>query len=200
MKAIVSFLSVLLLYNTTAFGQDLPSASLSANPTLTALPSVTRTYPHASLNSQPAKDAISMVSDFLTNLVKGNYEAARQPLAEGFRVYHPGFEQYLETDNLIGQWNRTKDLFTNQQITIETSKVTTIDKGNRQGQWVFMKVIWSAQDNRQGGKVIQMPYYELAHIVNDKIQRTYVSYGNDQLFYDLGFPIYATQREVSQKR
>jgi hypothetical protein len=160
--------------------------------------------PNAPLNSRDA-DNIQLVSDFLNELISGQLEDAHEKLADGFRAYGPGFADFLETDDLLGQWERNGRLFTNQHLTLDSIRAITVADGDNRGQWVFVQAVWSAQDNRQQGKPVRITFYELARVSDRKIHRTYTSYGNDQIFYYLGFPLYTDgltnrRNEISQQR
>ena len=143
---------------------------------------------------------IQLITSFLNDLTNGQFEAAHRRLAEGFVAYGPGYNDKLETDNLLEQWNRNGQRYANQQLTIESASTTLIPTGNNQGQWVYVKAIWSAVDGRGQGNPVRIPFHQLARVNNGRIERTYTSYGTDQLFYDLGFSLYTSPSSTAQRR
>lgn len=143
---------------------------------------------------------VTLVTGFLDDLSKGQFESAHKRLAVGFEAYGPGYNDKLGTDNLLEQWNRNGQRFANQQLTIETTSTTLVPTGNNQGQWVYVKGIWSAVDGRGQGHPIRIPFHQVARVNNGKIERTYTSYGVDQIFYDLGFSLYAGPSGASLRR
>lgn len=149
-----------------------------------------------------ADDAVNtqLVKNFLTNLATGQFEEARNRLAEGFVAYGPGYSDKLEIDDLLNQWDRNGRLFANQHLTFETITPINSKDGNNRGQWVYVKGVWSAPDGHGRGKPIRIPFHHLARVGNNRIERTYTSYGNDQLFYDLGIALYASPSHVVQRR
>ena len=156
---------------------------------------------HPNLPVDEGDDAANtqLVKDFLTNLATGQFKAARNRLAEGFAAYGPGYNDKLETDDLLSQWDRNGRLFTNQHLTFETTRLVNVETGDNRGQWVYVKGIWSAPDGHGQGKPIRIPFHHLARVGNNRIQRAYTSYGNDQLFYDLGIALYASPSGVVQR-
>ena len=135
--------------------------------------------------------AIQLVTGFLNDLTSGQFEAAHRRLAGGFVAYGPGYNDKLETDNLLDQWDHDGQLFANQRLTVESTSVTTVTTGDNRGRWVYLNVVWTATERSGAGKPVRIPFHQLARVNNSLIERTYTSYGNDQIFYDLGFPIYA---------
>ncbi len=121
-------------------------------------------------------------------------------MAEGFVAYGPGYDDKLETNDLLNQWEGNAKLFTDQHLTIETASTTFVLYGNNNGLWVYVKGVWSATDERRQGKPIRMPFHQLARVSHDQIERTYTSYGTDQLFYDLGFALYTSPPSIVQRR
>ena len=151
------------------------------------------------------KEAIALVTDFLTDLISGQFEAAHQRMAEGFVACGPGYNDKLETDNLLNQWERDGRLFADQHLTVESSSVTTVATGENRGTWVYLKMVWSATERSKPGKPVRIPFHQVARVGNGRIERTYTSYGNDQLFYDgpatrLGFALYTAPSGVVQRR
>jgi ketosteroid isomerase-like protein len=65
---------------------------------------------------------------------------------------------------------------------------------------VYVKAVWSAMDGRESGKAVRIPFHQVARVKNGRIERTYTSYGTDQLFYDLGFSLYTGPLGVVQHR
>ena len=166
--------------------------------------------PSSPVDNTTDVDNVRLVRDFLTDLTTGQLEAAHNRLAEGFVAYGPGYTDRLETNDLLSQWDRNGRLFTNQHLIFETITPVTIADGDNRRQWVYVKGVWSAPDGRGQGGPVRLSFYHIAQISNNQIQRTYTSYGNDQLFYDrpaarLGFPLYfgsptKGDNEVTQKR
>lgn len=156
--------------------------------------------PNAILEQQPDKGAVSLVTGFLNDLADNQLEAAHRRLADGFVAYGPGSDDKLESNDLLKQWERNGQLFTDRHLTIETTSTTVVQNGNNRERWVYVKGVWSATDGRGQGKPIRTPFHQLAKVANDRIQRTYTSYGTDQLFYDLGFALYASPPSVVQCR
>ncbi|NIJ52366.1 ester cyclase [Dyadobacter arcticus] len=136
-----------------------------------------------------------IVRAYLEELIHGDFKAARDKLANDFKAYGPGFSDFLGTDDLLEQWRRNFLLFTDQKLIYENTRLAKPDKGQNRGQWVYLKAVWSAKDQRDQGKPIQIVFHQLALIVDNKIQQTYTSYGNDQLFFDLGFAIYGEKNQ-----
>lgn len=200
--AITLFLGAALL---SARAQDFRALPPAEQPNAAELAYLDGRNPNFPASNVSDTARVRLVVDFLNDLINAQFEVAHGRIADDFRAYGPGFYDFLETDDLLAQWERNGRLFKDQQLTIETTKLVTVPEGDRRGQWVFVKAVWSAQDNRQPGQLIRTPFYELAHVRDNKIQRTYTSYGNDQLFYDLGFPLYSgspmlRRAEVTQKR
>ncbi|WP_461053069.1 nuclear transport factor 2 family protein [Spirosoma arcticum] len=161
---------------------------------------------HPNLPVDKADDAANaqLVSGFLTDLTTGQFEAARNRLAGDFVAYGPGYDDKLGTDDLLNQWDRNGRLFPSQHLTFETITPVNVLDGNNRGQWVYVKGTWSAPDGRERGGPIRLSFHHMARVSNNKIQRTYTSYGNDQLFYDrfggpARFPLY-NRPVVSQNR
>lgn len=162
---------------------------------------------HPNLPADKADDAANaqLVRDFLTDLTTGQFETVRNRLAEDFVAYGPGYTDKLETDDLLNQWDRNGRLFANQHLTFDIITPVNILDGDNRGQWVYVKGTWSAPDGRGRGGPIRLSFHQMARVSNNRIQRTYTSYGNDQLFYDrsggpVGFPLYSSGTEVTQKR
>ncbi|MBD2701009.1 hypothetical protein IC229_10215 [Spirosoma sp. BT702] len=147
--------------------------------------------------------AISLVTCFLNELSSHQLEAAHRRLAEGFVVYGSGYTDKLETHNLnslLNLWERTGKLFTDQHLTIETTATTVVPNGENRGRWVYVKGVWSARDKAVEGKSIRVPFYQLARINHSLIEQILISYGTDQLFYDLGYRLYTGPDSVVQRR
>lgn len=157
-------------------------------------------YPYAILEAQQDKEAVSLVTGFLNDLADNQLEAAHRRLADGFVAYGPGYNDKLDTDNLLAQWDRDGKIFADQHLTVAGSSVTTVAAGDNRGTWVYLKVIWSATERRAPGKSVRIPFHQLARVINGYIERTYTSYGNDKLFYDLGFALYTNPSNVVQRR
>ena len=157
---------------------------------------------HASLSIATASDSIDiqLVTGFLNDLADGQFETAHRQLAEGFVACGPGYNDKLETDNLLNQWERTGKLFPDQRLTIETTLTTIVPNGGNRGKWVYVKGVWSATDKAVQGKTICVPFHQLARVSSGRIECTYTSYGTDQLFYDLGFGLYTGPASVVQRR
>ena len=143
---------------------------------------------------------VRLVTSFLHDLANGQLEAAHHRLAGGFAAYGPGYHDKLGTDDLLAQWDRDGQLFADQHLTVEASSVTTVATGDNRGTWVYLNVIWSATERSGSGKPVRILFHQLAKVGNGLIERTYTSYGNDQLFYDLGIALYTSPSGVAQHR
>lgn len=152
------------------------------------------------LEEQQDKEAVALVTGFLTELANDRLEAAHKLIAEGFVAYGPGYNDTLETNDLINGWTRNGKLFVDQHLTVESSSVTTVPTGSNRGTWVYLKMVWSATERSERGKPVRIPFHQLARVNNGLIERTYTSYGNDQIFYDLGNALYASPSGVGLRR
>ncbi|MBC8154310.1 MAG: hypothetical protein H7Z72_15510 [Bacteroidetes bacterium] len=195
-----TLLSILLLGAFTATAQDFRALPPAEQPNAADLDYFGGKNPNVIPEEQPDKGAIELVTGFLNDLVSNQLEAAHQRMAEGFVAYGSGYNDKLETNDLLNQWERNGQLFTDRHLTIETTSTTLVQHGNNRGLWVYVKGVWSATDKREQGKLIRIPFHSLARVSHDRIERTYTSYGNDQLFYDLGFAPYASPSTVVERR
>ncbi|CCH56471.1 hypothetical protein BN8_05810 [Fibrisoma limi BUZ 3] len=157
-------------------------------------------YPDLTAENILDSASVRLVTGFMNDIMEGQFEAAHERIANNFRAYGPGLYEFLIADELFTQWEHNGRLFADQQFIIEDKKFVSVSDGDRQGTWVFIKAVWSAQDKRYQCKPVRIAFYELAHVRDNKILKTYTSYGNDQLFYDLGFPLYSNRPEVTQNR
>ncbi|GAB3942153.1 hypothetical protein GCM10028805_06330 [Spirosoma harenae] len=165
--------------------------SLSGTLLLGLTLSLVQAQSNAQAQPTPPDNDTALVAAFLNDITSGHYDAARNRMTDDFRAYGPDYDDYVSADNLLQRSERNQYLFTHQKLTIDQLKSVTVTTGERKGKWVFVKGVWSAEDGRQRGNPIRMTFHELFRLSNDKIDRTYISYGNDQIFYDLGFPLYA---------
>lgn len=199
MKTLLFLTSVLLLRSGVALTQDFRAVPPAEQPNAAELTYFGGKHPNAIPEIQLDQEAIALVSGFLSDLANNQLEAARNRLAEGFVAHGPGYNDKLKTDDLLSQWDRNGRLFANQQLTLETITPVNVGAGDNQGQWVYVKGIWSAPDGHGQGKPIRISFHHLARVSNNRIQRAYTSYGNDQLFYDLGIALYASPSGVVQR-
>lgn len=198
-----SFLFLLLASAVRA--QDFRALPPAEQPNAAELAYFGGKHPNSPVDKADDAANAQLVKDFLTDLTTGQFEAAHNRLAEGFVAYGPGHNDKLGTDDLLSQWDRNGRLFANQHLTFEVIRPVNVLDGDNRGQWVYVKGTWSAPDGRGRGGPIRLSFHHLARVSNNRIQRTYTSYGNDQLFYDLGFPLYASgptlrRPEVTQNR
>lgn len=205
MKTYQLLVITLLLTNTAAQAQDFRAVPPAEQPNAAELAYFGGRHPNVPASNVSDTASVRLVVDFLNDLKNGQLEAAHGRLSEGFRAYGPGFADSQPTDDLLQQWDRYGRLFAHQQFAIDTATLTRVPDGDHQVTWVFVKGIWSGQDSRRRGFLIRVPFYTLARLANGLIERTYTSYGRDQLFYDLGLPLYPTgptlrQPEITQKR
>ena len=149
-------------------------------------------HPNSPVGNASDADNAQLVRGFLTDLTTGQFEAAHQRMAEDFVAYGPGYNDKLSATDLLSQWDRNGRLFTNQHLAFETITPIMVLDGDNWGRWVYVKGTWSAPDGRDRGGPIRLSFHHMARVSNNKIQQTYTSYGNDQLFYDLGFPLYSS--------
>ncbi|RIV27730.1 hypothetical protein DYU11_05365 [Fibrisoma montanum] len=180
--------------------QDFRALPPSEQPNAAELAYFGSKYPNLTAENILDSASVRLVTGFLNDIMEGQFEAAHERIANKFRAYGPGLYDFLVADELFTQWEHNGRLFADQQLIIEDKKFVSVLDGDRQGTWVYVKGVWLARDNRYPGKSVRIPFYELAQVRDGKIQKTYTSYGNDQLFYDLGFPLYTTQPEVTQNR
>lgn len=203
MKTNLFALLTTLLVGTSvlARAQDFRAAPASEQPNAAELAYFSGRNPNLSVIDMPDSACVRLVTSFLHDLTGGQFEAVHQRLAEGFVAYGPGYNDRLETNDLLNQWDRDGTMFADQHLVVESSSVTTVATGNNRGTWVYLNVIWSATERSGLGKPVRIPFHQLARVGNGRIERTYTSYGTDQLFYDLGFPIYANRPStLTQKR
>lgn len=189
----------LSLASVAAYAQDFQAVPPSERPNAAELAYFGGKNPNVPTDKADDAANVQLVRDFLTDLTTGQFEAARNRLAEGFVAHGPGYGDKLETDDLLNQWDRNGRLFTNQRLTFEILTPITVADGDNRGQWVYVKGTWSAPDGRGRGGPIRLSFHHMARVSNNRIQRTYTSYGNDQLFYDLGVPLYAGPSGVVQR-
>lgn len=195
-----TLLLALLLVAFTATAQDFRAVPPAEQPNAAELAYFGSENPNVVQKKQPDKKAITLVVDFLNDLINGQFETAHRRMADGFLAYGPGYDDKLTTNDLLNQWDRNGKLFADQHLTIESASARTVAAGNNRGNWVYLNVIWSATERKgQPGKPIRIPFHQLTRVNNGLIERTYTSYGNDQLFYDLGFPLYAGPASVVQR-
>ncbi len=180
--------------------QDFRSLPPAQQPNAAELAYLGNAHPNPIRYEQADQAAIALVTDFLNDLTSGQLEAAHKRMAAGFTAYGPGYNDKLETDNLLNQWERDGQLFADQHLTVVSSSVTTVAAGDNRGTWVYLKMVWSATERSVPGKAVRIPFHQLARVNNGQIERTYTSYGNDQLFYDLGFALYTSPSGVVQRR
>lgn len=190
----------LLLWGTATMAQDFRAVPPPEQPNAAELAYFGGKNSNLSVDSPSDAANIELVNAFLTDLTTGQFETAHNRLAKGFVAYGPGHNDKLEADDLLAQWDRNGRLFTDQHLTFETITPITIADGDNRGQWVYVKGVWSAPKGRGQGGPIRLSFHHVAQVSNNQIKRTYTSYGNDQLFYDLGFPLYFGKNEVTQKR
>ena len=182
---------VLLLWNTVAPAQDFRAVPPAEQPNAAEAAYFGGKNPNLSVGTISDTAAIQLVTAFLNDLTNGQFEAAHRRLAGGFVAYGPGYNDKLGTDNLLDQWAHDGQLFADQRLTIDAGSVTTVTNGDNRGRWVYLNVVWTAIERSGAGKPVRIPFHQLARVNNGLIERTYTSYGNDQIFYALGFPIYA---------
>ncbi|MGA0557028.1 hypothetical protein ACO2Q8_10280 [Larkinella sp. VNQ87] len=199
MKTIAS-LSLLLGALTTTCAQDFRTLPPVEQPGVEETAYFGDQHPGFSSRIVPDSVAVRLVVSFLNDLMEGRFEAARDRIASDFQAFGPGLHDFLVLDELFTQWECNGRLFTSQELSIEDRQVVTVATGERHGQWVFLKAVWSARDKRSQGKAVRIPFFELAQVCDGRIQRTYISYGNDQLFYDFGFSLYSSGFALTQKR
>ncbi|CAN5244884.1 hypothetical protein BH09BAC4_BH09BAC4_26950 [soil metagenome] len=183
--------SLLLCSALSMQAQDFRTLPPAEQPNATELAYFGSNNPNRSVTTASDSGDIDLVLGFLNDLSSNQLEAAHRRLAEGFVTYGPGYNDKLETDNLLNQWERIGKLFTDQNLTIETTSTTVVPNGENQGKWVYVKGVWSARSKALSGKSIRMPFHQLVKITDGLIERICISYGADQLFYDLGFSLYA---------
>ena len=193
-------LSLLFVAQTALQAQDFRALPLSEQPNTAELAYFGGNYPNLTAENILDSASVRLVTGFLNNIIEGQFEAAHERIANKFHAYGPGLYDFLVADELFTQWEHNGRLFADQQFIIEDKKFVSISDGDRQGTWVYVKGVWSALDKRYQCKPVRIAFYELAHVRDNKILKTYTSYGNDQLFYDLGFPLYTTRPEVTQNR
>jgi ketosteroid isomerase-like protein len=205
MKTIPLLFAALLLGVTQppVQAQDFQAVPPAQRPNAAELAYFGSKHPNAPLSSDTAN--IRLVSDFLNDLISGQFEAAHRRLAGGFVAYGPGYNDKLETDNLLDQWDYDGNMFADQHLTVVRTSSMTVAAGDNRGTWVYLNVVWSATERSGQGRPVRIPFHQLARVNNGLIERTYTSYGNDQLFYDLGFPLYTDgptnrRNEISQQR
>lgn len=199
MKTLFLLTSILLLRSSGALTQDFRAVPPAEQPNAAELAYFGGKHPNLPVDKADDAANTQLVRDFLTDLATGQFEAARNRLAEGFIAYGPGYNDKLETDDLLSQWDRNGRLFANQQLIFETTRLVNVETGDNRGQWVYVKGVWSAPDGHGQGKPIRIPFHHLARVSNNRIQRAYTSYSNDQLFYDLGIALYASPSGVVQR-
>ena len=180
---LLSIILLLGLAQSTALAQDFQAVQPAQRPNAAELAYFGSKHPNAPLNSNDT-DNIQLVSDFLNDLISGQFEAAHRRLAGGFVAYGPGYNDKLETDNLLGQWDDDGQLFADQHLTVVSTSVMTVAAGDNRGTWVYLNVVWSATERSGQGRLFRIPFHQLARVNNGLIERTYTSYGNDQIFYD----------------
>ena len=205
MKTIFLLALILLLRSGIGLTQDFRALPPNEQPNAAELAYFGSKHPNLPVDKADDAANAQLVRDFLTDLTTGQFEAARNRLAEGFVAYGPGYNNKLETDDLLNQWDRNGRLFANQHLTFEIVTPVTVADGDNRGQWVYVKGAWSAPDGRGRGGPIRLSFHHMARVSNNRIQRTYTSYGNDQLFYDrfggpAGFPLYTNPSGVAQRR
>ncbi len=182
----------------SAQAQDFRAVPASEQPNAAELSYLGGRNPNLSVINGPDSACVRLVTSFLHDLTDGQLEAAHQRLAGGFVAY--GSADKLETNDLLTQWDRNGRLFTDQHLTIERTATTTLPTGENRGTWVYVKAVWSAVDGRESGKAVRVPFHQVARVNNGRIERTYTSYGTDQLFYGLGFALYTGPSGVAQHR
>ena len=188
-----NLLTTLLLCSAlTMQAQDFRAVPPAEQPNAAELAYFGGHYPNLSVATASDAGDIQLVTSFLNDLTDGQFETAHRRMAEGFMAYGPGYNDKLETNDLLDQWERDGQLFADQQLIVESASVTTVATGNNRGRWVYLKVIWSATERSGQRKPVRIPFHQLARVNNGLIERTCTSYGNEQLFYDLGFPLYFT--------
>ena len=96
--------------------QDFQAVPPAQRPNAAELAYFGSKHPNAPLNSDA--DNIRLVSDFLSDLISGQFEAAHRRLAVGFVAYGPGYNDKLEADGLLGQWEHDGNLFVDQHLTL----------------------------------------------------------------------------------
>lgn len=185
------FATILLLWNTVAPAQEFRAVPPAEQPNAAEVAYFGGKNPNLPVDTISDTATIQLVKNFLNDLTSGQFEAAHRRLAGGFVAYGPGYNDKLETDNLLDQWDHDGQLFADQHLTIVTSSVTTVATGDNRSRWVYLNVVWTATERSGLGKPVRIPFHQLAQVNNGLIERTYTSYGNDQIFYELGFPIYA---------
>ncbi len=194
------FIILLVSVFATTKAQDFQAVPPDQRPNAAELARFGSKNPNAIPEEQQDKGTIALVTGFLTDLANNRLEAAHNRMAEGFVAYGPGYNDKLETDTLLAQWDHDGKLFTDQHLTVESSSVTTVPTGNNRGTWVYLKMVWSATERSGQGKPVRILFHQLARVNNGLIERTYTSYGNDQIFYDLGNALYASPSSVLQRR
>lgn len=191
----------MLLYSaTTALAQDFQAVPPSEQPYTAQLAYLSGRYPEY-LEANAARSAdVRTVIRFLNNLKDGQLEAAHQQLAEGYMAVGPGYADARDASSLLQLWDHNGQTYLNQQVEIERAIPSVVTSGERQGDWVFVKAIWSGQVARPQGVRIKVPFFSLFRLKNGQIVHSYTSYGSDRIFYDLGFPLYTQSAEVTQNR
>ena len=184
MKTYQLIVLILLLGSASAQAQDFRALPPTEQPNAAELAYFGGKHPNLPVDNASDSANSQLVKDFLTNLTTGQFEAARNRLAEGFVACGPGYNDKLGADDLLNQWDRNGRLFISQHLTFETITPVNVLNGDNRGQWVYVKGIWSAPDGRGRGGPIRLSFHHMARVSNNKIQQTYTSYGNDQLFYD----------------
>lgn len=205
MKIYQFFTIILSLGSASAQAQDFRALPPAQQPNAAELAYFGGKNPNVPTDDVPDSTNVRLVLALLDNLKNGQFEAAHKQLAGGFRANGPGLTDSQTADDLFRQWERYGQKFANQRFDVETTTAMQIADGVRQGAWVFVRGVWSGQLGRPSGMRIRIPFYTLAHLANGLIERTYTSYGRDQLFYDLGFPLYSSgptlrRPEVTQNR
>ena len=187
MKTLLALLTTGLTLNTAVVAQDFLAFPPFLKPNSAELAYFSGQYP-AYIAQQTSNEAnVRLVVDFLNNLANNQPEAAIRQIADGFTACGPAYQDCRDANTLLQEADHTQRLFNNQVIQISHTDTKTAADG---AIWVYVAGEWSAQDVRHANEPISLSFHQLAQVHDGKIVTIHLSYAQDRLYYDLGFPIY----------
>ena len=98
--------SLLLCSAFSIQAQDFRAVPPSEQPNAAELAYFGGHYPDLFAATASDSDDIQLVTGFLNDLATGQFETAHRRMAEGFMAYGPGYNDKLETNDLLDQWER----------------------------------------------------------------------------------------------
>ena len=101
MKTIFLLALIMLLRSSIGLTQDFRALPPTEQPNAAELAYFGGKHPNWPVDKADDAANTQLIRDFLTDLTTGQFEAARNRLAEGFAAYGPGYNDRLETDDLL---------------------------------------------------------------------------------------------------